>query len=91
MTIGERRINMMRIFNSREGIDQEEDIIPKKLTTPIKGGPTDGVAVTEEQFQKAKETYYEMAGWDKASGTPPRKKLEELGLGWISDFKERAK
>lgn len=83
MAVGERRINMMRAFNAREGIGQEEDIIPKKLLKPLKGGPTDGVAVTQDQFQKARETYYEMAGWDKAKGKPTRKKLKDLGLGWI--------
>jgi len=24
-----------------------------------------------------------MAGWDKAKGKPTRKKLKDLGLGWI--------
>jgi len=88
MTVGERRINMMRAFNAREGIHQEEDVIPKKLMTPLKGGPTDGVAITKDQFHKARETYYEMAGWDKATGTPSEKKLEDLGLGWISGVEE---
>jgi len=88
MTVGERRINMMRAFNAREGIHQEEDVIPKKLMTPLKGGPTDGVAITKDHFNKARETYYEMAGWDKATGTPSEKKLEDLGLGWISGVEE---
>jgi len=88
MTVGERRINMMRAFNVRERIDQKEDVIPKKLTIPLKGGPTDGAAITEDQFHKAREIYYEMAGWDKATGTPSEKKLGDLGLGWISGVEE---
>jgi aldehyde:ferredoxin oxidoreductase len=85
MTVGERRVSMMRAFNAREGIGQDDDVIPKKLLKPLKGGPTEGVAITPDQFQKAREAYYDMAGWDKAKGTPARKKLEELGLDWISD------
>jgi aldehyde:ferredoxin oxidoreductase len=85
MTVGERRINMMRVFNAREGIYQEEDILPKKLMTPLKGGPTDGVVIPEDQFQKARELYYRLANWDQAKGIPTRKKLHELGLDWISD------
>jgi aldehyde:ferredoxin oxidoreductase len=85
MTVGERRINMMRVFNSREGIGHDADVIPKKLLTPLKGGPTEGVAINQDQFQKARESYYDMAGWDKTMGTASRKKLKELGLDWISD------
>jgi hypothetical protein len=26
-----------------------------------------------------------MSGWEVATGTPTRHKLEELGIGWIAD------
>lgn len=85
MSVGERRINMMRAFNAREGIDQGEDILPKKLSIPLKGGPTDGAAVSGDQFQKAKKLYYELAGWDKARGIPTLGKMRELNLEWFLD------
>jgi len=85
MVVGERRINMMRAFNAREGIDHKEDVIPQKLMSPLKGGPTDGVAITEDEFRKAKEAYYTLAGWDNPRGTPDRDKLKDLSLEWISD------
>jgi aldehyde:ferredoxin oxidoreductase len=27
-----------------------------------------------------------MSGWDVETGTPQRKKLEELGLDWLADM-----
>jgi aldehyde:ferredoxin oxidoreductase len=82
---GERRLNLMRAFNAREGIDREADKLPKKLSKALVGGPSDGVFVTEEEVEKAKDTYYAMAGWDVTTGTPTRAKLEELGLAWVAD------
>jgi aldehyde:ferredoxin oxidoreductase len=85
MKIGERTVNMQKAFNAREGIGADHDILPKKMTVPLNGGATDGVAVTEESFKKARTQYYAMAGWDK-NGTPTRAKLEELGVGWVADI-----
>ena len=83
MKVGERRVNMMRAFNSRDGVGAEYDTMPKKMTMPLTGGKTDGVAVTVEEFEESKAQYYRMAGWDE-QGHPTRNKLEELGLGWIN-------
>ncbi len=86
--LGERRINLLRAFNAREGYGRDQDTIPKKLTVPLKGGPSDGLFVTVEEVERAKDTYYGMAGWDIASGMPQRGKLEELGLEWVADMLE---
>ncbi|MDW7669721.1 MAG: aldehyde ferredoxin oxidoreductase family protein, partial [Bacillota bacterium] len=45
MQIGERRINMMRAFNAKEGFTKKDDILPRKIFTPLKNGPTDGVVL----------------------------------------------
>jgi aldehyde:ferredoxin oxidoreductase len=87
MKIGERTVNLQKAFNAREGIGADHDILPKKLTVPLKGGATDGEAVTLDSFEKAKAQYYALAGWDK-KGTPTRGKLEELGVGWVADLLE---
>ena len=84
--LGERRINLLRAFNAREGIGRDQDTIPKKLTQPLKGGKSDGVFVTVEEVERAKDTYYAMAGWDASTGQPQRAKLEELGIGWVADL-----
>jgi aldehyde:ferredoxin oxidoreductase len=84
LKVGERRMNMMRAFNAREGVGREADTVPKKLTQGLKGGASDGVIVTEEEVEAAKDLYFEMAGWDE-NGKPRRAKLEELALGWVAD------
>jgi aldehyde:ferredoxin oxidoreductase len=81
MKVGERRLNMMRFFNLREDVP-ETDSMPAKMQTPLVGGPTDGVAVPESQFEEAKALYYAMAGWDE-EGHPRQGKLLELDLGWL--------
>ncbi len=85
LEVGERRINLMRAFNSREGIGKEADALPKKLFQPLGGkGPTAGVALTTEEFERARETYYRLAGCDPATGYPTAAKLADLGLDWVS-------
>jgi aldehyde:ferredoxin oxidoreductase len=81
--VGERRLNMMRAYNAREGITREQDRLPKKLEKALQGGASDGVAVTIEEVEKAKDIYYSLAGWDVATGIPKPEKLAELGLEWI--------
>ena len=82
---GERRLNMLRAFNAREGAGRERDTLPKRIyDEPLKGGASDGVAVTREEVSAALDMYYEMCGWDKTTGKPTRAKLEELGLGWMA-------
>lgn len=83
--IGERRLNMMRAFNAREGAGRDRDTLPKKvLHQPLKGGRSDGRKVEPEELASALDSYYDLAGWDKASGMPTKAKLEELGLGWAT-------
>jgi len=89
--LGERRLNMLRTFNAREGFGRDQDTIPKKLTRPLKGGASDGLFVTVEEVERAKDIYYGMAGWDVATGMPLRAKLEELGIGWVADELEAAR
>ena len=88
LTIGERKINLMRAFNAREGIGKSADVLPKKLFEPLTGkGPTAGVALTSEEFEHARDTYYRLAGCDPDTGYPTPAKLGELGLDWIGATK----
>jgi aldehyde:ferredoxin oxidoreductase len=86
MQVGERRLNMMRAFNAREGIGREADTLPKKFfKRPLKGGRSDGYVLDYDEWQTAVETYYAMCGWDVETGHPTRTKLESLALGWVAD------
>lgn len=84
-TLGERRLNMMRAFNAREGIDRKQDVIPEKLFKPLKGGVSDGWKLDHDEIDAAMDKYFEFSGWDVKTGIPTRAKLEELDLGWVAD------
>jgi len=81
--IGERRLNLTRAFNAREGAGRERDTLPKRLfDVPLKGGVSDGLFITREELEAALDDYYALAGWDVATGVPTEAKLAELGIGW---------
>lgn len=84
LTAGERRINMMRLFNAREGFTREDDVLPAKVHQPKVGGASDGVAVSRQELEEAKDSYYRLAGWDVATGNPTPETLARLGLGWVA-------
>jgi aldehyde:ferredoxin oxidoreductase len=84
LTVGERRIHLLRAFNAREGIGKNADTLPKKMFEPLAGkGPTAGVHMTSQEFETARAKYYELAGCDPATGYPTKSKLTELGLAWV--------
>jgi aldehyde:ferredoxin oxidoreductase len=86
MQVGERRLNMMRAFNARDGIGREADTLPKKFfTRPLKGGKSDGYVIDHDEWLQAVDTYRAMCGWDAETGHPTRAKLEALGLGWVAE------
>ncbi|MBW8011562.1 MAG: aldehyde ferredoxin oxidoreductase family protein [Chloroflexi bacterium] len=85
---GQRRLNLMRAFNAREGIGREADKLPKKLYKALVGGKSDGIVLEEDELETAKDNYYRLAGWDVDSGIPTRGTLEKLELGWVADLLE---
>jgi len=83
MEIGERRLNMLRAFNAREGIGRREDRLPAKFFRPLTGtGPTAGVALDPAAIEGALDEYYRLAGWDGRTGNPTPDTLTRLGLEW---------
>lgn len=83
MKAGERRTNMLRAFNEREGFTAKDDTLPERLFEPMEEGPTKGFCVDREAWEEAKKMYYKMAGWCINTGNPTEGKLMELGLEWI--------
>ena len=84
LAVGERRLNMLRAFNSREGIGRESDTLPKKMfKRPLEGGRSDGYSIDEKEWESALEDYYRLCDWDVTTGHPSLKKMESLGLGWV--------
>lgn len=86
LQVGERRLNMMRAFNARDGIGREQDNISEKMFTKVlKGGPSDGITIDRTEFETALDEYYRQNDWDVETGFPTRYKLETLDLAWVAD------
>lgn len=80
MAVGMRRLNLLRMFNAREGLDRKQDKLTKKFFTALKGtGPTAGKALTREEFETALDQYYELAGWTPG-GIPRPETLQKLEI-----------
>jgi aldehyde:ferredoxin oxidoreductase len=86
MKVGERRLNLMRVFNAREGFGRKDDQLPKKFFKPLAGeGPTAGVALDKAEFDAALDLYYQYMHWTP-EGHPTRAALAELGIEWAADY-----
>jgi len=86
MMLGERTTTLARVFNAREGFDREDDMLPDRLFEPLETGPLTGTKLDKEEFTKALELYYEMMGWDVATGVPREAKLYHLNIADLSQF-----
>jgi aldehyde:ferredoxin oxidoreductase len=79
--IAARINNVERAFLVREGITRKDDTIHgRAMEEPVPSGPYKGERLEKEGMDKMLDDYYEVVGWDKATGAPTRKTLESLGL-----------
>lgn len=83
MKVGERAATMARVFNLREGLTADEDLLPERFSQPFTSGPTAGEKITPKDVERCKEIYYGMMGWDER-GIPTPEKLHELDIGWTA-------
>ncbi len=77
-TIGERIVNLNRLFNVREGFSRKDDTLPERLLkekAPL--GPPKGQVV---ELDEMLDEYYNYRGWDPETGVPTPEKLKQLGL-----------
>jgi len=84
MKTGERIFNLCRAFNVREGITRKDDTLPKRFTEPLPEGPYKGETLSSGTLTEMLNYYYEFREWDKGTGVPTKKKLEELELGYVA-------
>lgn len=86
MKVGARRLNLMRTFNSREGLDRKDDKLPKKFFKALQGeGPSAGIALSHDEIEAALDEYYKLAGWTN-NGVPTRASLHHLDLDWAAEL-----
>ena len=79
--IGERIVNLERLFIAREGITRRDDTLPRRFLEeplPEGSGPSSGSVL---ELEPMLDEYYRARGWDVESGLPTEEKLRELGLG----------
>jgi aldehyde:ferredoxin oxidoreductase len=76
--IGERTVNINRLFNAMRGVTRADDQLPKRLTDdPAPLGPSAGQVV---ELDMMLDEYYENRRWDIKSGLPTEATLKRLGL-----------
>jgi aldehyde:ferredoxin oxidoreductase len=97
--IGERIWNLQRAIMVREGRTRKEDTLHESyfrkgnIERRKKDEMRDHTNVTSDQtkpiprrtFEKAKEAYYKIRGWDEKTGYPTRENLINLGLDEIAE------
>jgi len=78
--VGEKALNLTRLFNIKEGFTRRDDTLPPRLfSQPATRGPSKGQVVDKAAFEKMLDEYYQCMGWDK-NGVPSEEKLKELGI-----------
>lgn len=86
---GERIWTQLRAIDVRNfGRDRAVD--ESTLDAFTHPGKDDGVVLDRVEFGRLLDSYYELSGWDRATGCPTRAKLEELGIGDVADGLEAA-
>jgi aldehyde:ferredoxin oxidoreductase len=79
-TIGERIVNLERMFNVREGVRRADDVLPwKVMHEPIPDGPSAGMYCPPAELGEMLDAYYALRGWDP-DGVPTPERLAALSL-----------
>jgi aldehyde:ferredoxin oxidoreductase len=74
---GERISTLARLFNTREGLNRQQDTLPaRNLSQPLPTGPAKGQVV---ELDPMLDEYYTLVGWD-ANGIPTSQQMSKLGL-----------
>ncbi|MCS7041088.1 MAG: aldehyde ferredoxin oxidoreductase C-terminal domain-containing protein, partial [Caldilineales bacterium] len=90
LDVGARAQTLARLFNLREGFTAADDRLPRRVMKAFESGPLKGIEIAPESFEWAKRRYYELMGWDPATGEPTEACLRELGLEEVLSFRGTA-
>jgi aldehyde:ferredoxin oxidoreductase len=104
--IGERVVNLQRAIFAREArgsdtiadfhftVPQRDDPMNPRGIAPGKDGEIivrKGAMLDRAKFEEMKREYYQLRGWDPASGLQTKAKLAELNLKDVADGLEKRK
>lgn len=81
----ERLLTLARAFNVRHGFTPADDRLPPRMAEPL-GVDGPGAPIDPAAIEAALPLYYEMMGWDPATGVPRPARLHELDIGWLADL-----
>jgi aldehyde:ferredoxin oxidoreductase len=92
MMVGRRGINLEKAFNTiHAGFDRKDDYPPRRyMDEPIRSGPYAGVKCDKDEWDQMLDRFYELNGWDKATGLQTRRDLVELGMEDVAEKIEKA-
>lgn len=87
MKIARRGVNLEKAFNTlHAGFDRRDDYPPRRfMEEEIQTGPFAGAKCERKKWDEMLDRFYELNKWDRQTGWPTRKGLEELGLGEIAE------
>jgi aldehyde:ferredoxin oxidoreductase len=78
--VGERITTLARLFNTREGLTRNDDILPKRsVSEPLQSGHAKGHTI---ELDEMRSEYYQLMGWDE-NGIPAETTIKEIGLSEI--------
>jgi aldehyde:ferredoxin oxidoreductase len=78
--VGERIVNLERLFNVREGVARADDVLPwRVMHEPIPEGPAAGMHCPPDELAAMLDEYYRLRGWSPDGvPTPARRAALEL-------------
>jgi aldehyde:ferredoxin oxidoreductase len=77
----ERLFTLFKAYPIREGMTRKDDDWPERFyKEPGDEGRAKGKVLDRAAMDKLLDGYYEVRGWDKKTGIPPKAKWLELGL-----------
>lgn len=77
LQVGERVVNLERLYNNKMGMDRKDDRLPDRFhEEPVPDGNSKGEVFNENEML---DEYYQIRGWDE-KGFPTEAKLSELGI-----------
>ena len=85
--IAVRQLNLEKAFNLRHTDLSRKDDLPSErdLREPIPGGKLAGWKMDKKRYGRMLDEYYELHGWDKQTGFPKQKTLDNLNLGYVAE------
>jgi aldehyde:ferredoxin oxidoreductase len=88
---GSRICNIERAIAVRDGRSRETDTLHEYFfKVPIPDGPQKGRILDREKFEKMKDEYYSLRGWDVKTGLQKASTLRRLGMKDVADQLRKA-